>query len=81
MSLIGTKRTNSDVCGSVAAGVPAIARIGNSVENDPGHAGHAIAWTFAEKLLTLGLRPSGAESAMKRREFIAIIGSAGHANA
>jgi hypothetical protein len=26
-------------------------------------------WTCAEKLLTLGLRASGAELAMKRREF------------
>jgi putative tryptophan/tyrosine transport system substrate-binding protein len=31
-------------------------------------------WTCAEKLLTLGLRASGAELAMKRREFITLLG-------
>ena len=33
-------------------------------------------WTHAEKLLTLGLGVSGAESTMKRREFITLVGGA-----
>ena len=37
--------------------------------------GHPTAWTCAEKLLTLGFRASGAELAMKRREFITLLGS------
>src|ERR1700737_968525 len=39
------------------------------------HVGHPITWTCAEKLLTLGLRASGAELAIQRREFITLLGS------
>src|ERR1700687_1025888 len=40
------------------------------------HLGHPTAWTCAENLLTLGLRASGAGLAMKRREFITLVGGA-----
>ena len=40
------------------------------------HNGRPTAWTYAEKLRTLGLRASGAGLAMKRREFITLIGGA-----
>jgi hypothetical protein len=36
--------------------------------------GHPATWTCAENLLTLGLRASGAGLAMKRREFITLVG-------
>jgi putative tryptophan/tyrosine transport system substrate-binding protein len=38
--------------------------------------GHPTAWTCTEKLLTLGLRAWGAGLAMKRREFITLLGGA-----
>src|SRR6266478_6905612 len=36
---------------------------------------HPTAWTCAEKSLTLWLRASGAELAIKRREFITLLGN------
>ena len=36
--------------------------------------GHLTAWTGTEKLPTVVLRASGTELAMKRREFIGLIG-------
>jgi putative tryptophan/tyrosine transport system substrate-binding protein len=38
--------------------------------------GHPTIWTSAENLLTLGLRASGALQAMRRREFITLVGGA-----
>src|SRR6202022_527201 len=40
------------------------------------HLGHPTTWTCAENLLTLGLRASGAGLAMKRREFVTLVGGA-----
>jgi hypothetical protein len=37
--------------------------------------GYPSAWTCPEKMPTLGLRTSGTELAMKRREFIMLLGS------
>jgi putative ABC transport system substrate-binding protein len=38
--------------------------------------GHSTLWTSAAKALTIGLRTSGSESAMKRREFIGLLSCA-----
>src|SRR3979409_2244997 len=40
------------------------------------HLGHPTTWTCAENLLTLRLRTSGVGLAMKRREFITLVGGA-----
>jgi hypothetical protein len=46
-----------------------------SVFDDPFQTSDA--WTYAEKLLTVGLRALGAGLAMKRREFITLVGGQG----